>query len=264
MARSYSSSVGRNGVHIELWGWETFFSELGRFLESSGRNYSTANEAYATYVLERLEVCIISLNAIKLNLQQLRTETLTVYRDHVEQILSICRTLSVKWEQKIDAINMPDRISFRPALLRSTRGRPRFNISKEQLLYLCSLSFSWSDIAKMLGVSRMTIYRRRVEYRLTEDPRIVPTDAQLHTVVSDIQAGQPEIGEVMIMGRIRSMGYKVSRQRLRQEIRNSDPLHVALRWRGGLTSRHPYSVPGPNSLWHIGKYDDYVLSITLG
>ena len=80
--------------HIELWGWETFFSELGRFLESSGRNFSTANEAYATYVLERLEVCIISLNAIKLNLQQLRTGSLTVYRDHVEQILSICRTLN--------------------------------------------------------------------------------------------------------------------------------------------------------------------------
>ena len=64
----------------------------------------------------------------------------------------------------------------------------------------------------------------------------MPTEAQLHTVVSDIQAGQPEIGEVMIMGRIRLMGYKVSRQRLRQEIRNSYPLHVALRWRGVQTS----------------------------
>ena len=248
MASSTSS------VDTELWGWEAFFSELGRFLESSGRNFSTANEAYATFVLERLEVCIISLNTIKLNLQQLRTGAVTVYQDHVEQILSICRTLSVKWEQKIEAINTTDAINFQPALLRSTRGRPRFDISKEQLLYLCSLSFTWSDIAKLLGVSRMTIYRRRVEYRLTEEPRIVPTDAQLHTVISDIQADQPEIGEVMIMGRIRSMGYKVSRQRLRQEIRNSDPLHVALRWRGGLTSRRPYSVPGPNSLWHIGKY----------
>ena len=49
------------------------------------------------------------------------------------------------------------------------------------------------------------------------------------------------------------MGYKVSREQLRQEIRFSDPLHCALRWRGGLTSRYPYSVPGPNSLWHIGK-----------
>ena len=238
MARSFSSSAGsvnRNGVDTELWGWETFFSELGRFLESSGRNFSNANDAYVTYVLERLEVCIISLNAIKLNFQQLRTGTLTVYCDHVEQILSIYRTLSVKWEQKIEAINTTDGIRFRSALLRSTRGHPRFDISKEQLLYLCSLSFNWSDIAKTLGVSRMTIYRRRVEYRLTEEPMVVPTDLQLHTVVSEIQAGQPEIGEVMIMGRIRAMGYKVSRQRLRQEIRNSDPLRVVLRWRGGLT-----------------------------
>jgi len=34
----------------------------------------------------------------------------------------------------------------------------------------------------------------------------------------------------------------------------TDPLHTALRWRGNLTPRHPYSVAGPNSLWHIGKY----------
>ena len=77
-------------------GLGNFFIELERFLGSSGKKFSTANEAYATYVLERLKVCIISLNAIKLNLQQLRTETLTVYRDHVEQILSICLTLSIK------------------------------------------------------------------------------------------------------------------------------------------------------------------------
>jgi len=57
----------------------------------------------------------------------------------------------------------------------------------------------------------------------------------------------------MIMGQIRSMGYKVTRDRLRQEIRNADPLFTALRWRGGLTCRSPYSVAGPNSLWHIGK-----------
>ena len=54
---------------------------------------------------------------------------------------------------------MTDGIYFRSALLRLTRGRPRFDISKEQLLYLYSFSFSWSDIAKVLGVSRMTIYR---------------------------------------------------------------------------------------------------------
>jgi len=88
---------------------------------------------------------------------------------------------------------------------------------------------------------------------LLDDPRITPTDAQLHTIVTEIKRGQPELGEVMVMGRIRSMGYKVTRDRLRQEVRSADPLFTALRWRGGLTCRRPYNVPGPNSLWHIGK-----------
>ena len=104
----------------------------------------------------------------------------------------------------------------------------------------------------MLGVSRMTIHRRRVEYGTAQDPRSIPTDAQLRTIVREIKHGQPELGEVMVMGRVRSMGYNVSRDRLRRAIRLLDPLHTALRWRGGLTSRRPYSVPGPNSLWHIG------------
>ena len=99
MESLFSSSLNRNGVDTELLGLHRkFFSELGRFLESSGRNFSTANEAYTTYTLERLEVCIISLNAIKLNFQQLITGMLTVYCDHVEQILSMYCTLSVKWE----------------------------------------------------------------------------------------------------------------------------------------------------------------------
>ena len=38
-------------------------------------------------------------------------------------------------------------------------GRPRYEISKEQLEYLSSLSFKWNEIAALLGVSRMTIHR---------------------------------------------------------------------------------------------------------
>ena len=62
----------------------------------------------------------------------------------------------------------------------------------------------------------------------------------------------PEIGESLVWGRLRSMGLQVTRERVRQAIRRTDPLNTALRWRD-LVSRRPYSVPGPNSLWHIGK-----------
>ena len=244
---------GSDDEEVNLLGWETFFDELGRFLQSSGRAFESANEEYAKYVVERLEVCIISLHAVKESLQEATANSaISGYLEKVTEMLSICQTLSVKWEQKIDAATASQVYPPPPLQRRSGRGRPRFDITEEQLLYLSSLSFSWSDIAMMLGVSRMTIYRRRVQYGLVQDPASVPTDIQLRTIVREIKHGQPELGEVMVMGRVRSMGYKVTRDRLRQAIRQMDPLHTALRWRGGLTSRRPYSVPGPNSLWHIG------------
>lgn len=236
-----------------LTGWESFFEELGRFLESSSRDFDSANDRFANYVVERLEVCIIALHGLKENLEEVSSNATTAtYLEEIIELLRICRTLSVKWEEKLDA-NLPNHRYHLPVERRlGQRGRPRFQITKEQLLHLSSLSFSWSNIAAMLGVSRMTIYRRRIEYDLVQDPRSIPTDVQLRTIIREIKHGQPELGEVMVMGRIRSMGYKVTRDRLRQAIRSIDPLHTALRWRGGLTSRRPYSVPGPNSLWHIG------------
>ena len=72
-----------------------------------------------------------------------------------------------------------------------------------------------------------------------------------------MKLGHPELGEVLVMGRLRGMGYKVTQERLRQIIWSIDPLHTALRWRGGLTARRPYCVPESNSLWHIGKLYDH-------
>ena len=51
-----------------------------------------------------------------------------------------------------------------------------------------------------------------------------------------------------------ALGFRnhVTRSRLRQAIHDVDPINTALRWGGTVRSRRPYSVPGPNSLWHIG------------
>ena len=155
---------------------------MGRFFDSLGRQYSTANKALMEFVLEHLKLCIILLNAIKLNLHELRSstssasensadvETIQHYNVDSEEILDICHVLSVKWEQKIDEINATtSNQTLQTQLLGSSRGCPHFDIQREQLLYLSSMSFSWTDIARMLGVSHMTIYRRRVEYGLLQD-----------------------------------------------------------------------------------------------
>ena len=61
---------------------------------------------------------------------------------------------------------------------------------------------------------------------------------------SDADQGNTDgLGESMTTGRLRGLGVKATR----------DPIVASLRQMGYLTQRRPYSVPGPNSLWHLGE-----------
>ena len=132
------------------------------------------------------------------------------------------------------------------------RDRPRFNIQREQLLYLSSLGFSWTSIASLLGVSRMTLYRRRGELNLLTDPLRTLNDEELKDLLRNIRREHPNLGQTMMLGLVRARGYCVFRARLRDAVRQIDPLSTALRWHA-ITHRRQYTVPSPNSLWHIGK-----------
>ena len=67
-------------------------------------------------------------------------------------------------------------------------------------------------------------------------------------------------GVSMICGSLRARGMKVTRERVHQSLRSIDPIGVALRWPGGATRRRPYSVAGPNSLWHIGMSKSNIIN----
>ena len=64
--------------------------------------------------------------------------------------------------------------------------------------YLSFLGFSWSAIAALLGVSHMTIYRRRQEYGLLSDPQNTLSGQDLVTVLSHLRHEYPNIGETMV------------------------------------------------------------------
>ena len=148
---------------------------------------------------------------------------------------------------------MEDASYSTPLELTSHRGRPRFQISRDKLEYLWSLSFTWAEISSLLGVSRMTVYRRRVECGIVNEQRDVLSDPQLDTLVLELRRDLPYSGQTMILGRLRSMGFYTTRVRVRESLRRVDPLNTPLRWRGRVHHRRPYSVPGPNSLWHLGN-----------
>ena len=94
-------------------------------------------------------------------------------------------------------------------------------------------------------------FRRRVEFDPVES-LLELSDDDLLELVRQLQQDNPDVGESMAVGFVRSRGFRVSRARIRTALRASDPLSIALRWPGVITRRRVYSVAGPNSLWHIG------------
>lgn len=83
-------------------------------------------------------------------------------------------------------------------------------------------------------------------------PNLQLSDDDLLAAVREFQHDNPDVGVSMAVGLLRARGHKVTRARVRNALRLSDPLSRALRW-PGMTRRRVYSVAGPNSLWHIGK-----------
>ena len=95
--------------------------------------------------------------------------------------------------------------------------------------------------------------RRRLEYGLLQDPSSEISDQDLLSFVQEVKQTDPHCGIQMMCGRLRSRGYVVTRERVRNALRSLDPLYAVRSWPGLATKRRPYSVAGPNSLWHIGK-----------
>ena len=63
----------------------------------------------------------------------------------------------------------------------------------------------------LLGVSRMTIYHCRVECSMVNEPANTLTNQELCVLLERMRADFSYLGETMVWGRFRSLGYHVTR-----------------------------------------------------
>lgn len=83
------------------------------------------------------------------------------------------------------------------------RGRPKSEISREQLSYLTTdLCFSWEKSASLLGTSAKTLRRRGQEWNISKYTDI--SDQELDDVVSDVHHNFPSCGETLLIGHLQS------------------------------------------------------------
>ncbi len=240
--------------------WTEFFSHVSSFLTNCQRQYGIANKNFSEYAVEHLTVTIESLsNNIISVIHGSNVSTLAQMEESLNQLLQTLRHILNMWIEyceNLDVLQNRSRytVPVSTNIGNSRRGCPPYLIRKEQLEYLRSLSFSWVDISKLLMVSRMTLYRRRVEFGIVRISNLSISDPELTLLVQRTITQHPSVGQSFMWGVVRSQGYMVTRERVRRILRTCDPINTALRWGGIATPRQPYSVPGPNSLWHIRQY----------
>ena len=197
-----------------LWGWERFFDKLASFLRELNRQNGVANESYCEYAVERLEVCIHSVSALLRSTPGSATDDVTDVAAHysvqLAELLQCLRGLYNEWQRyRDDGQHLSPSTSYTvPTSQSNTPGRPKFVVSRDQICYLRSMSFTWVQIGRLLGVSYSTIYCRRQEYRLTSstDGNAI-TDSELRQVLRQIRRELPSLGQTLIWGRLRSMGF---------------------------------------------------------
>ena len=130
-------------------------------------------------------------------------------------------------------------------------GRPKILISVPALSLFRREGFSFIDIARIMGVSTKTIQRRRSELNIPDDLTYSNiSDLELDNLLRTIRLQQPSSGQQMLMGALRSLGFRIHRERLRDSLHRIDTFGMLNRW-AQIIPRRTYNVASPNSLWHI-------------
>ena len=95
-----------------------------------------------------------------------------------------------------DSFNCPKRTVQCLVTWTGARGRPAYIVSRAQLETFIELGFNYSTIARMIGVSKRTLLRRRVEYSLPVGVTFTDiTDGDLDVAVRGILQVCSGIGE---------------------------------------------------------------------
>ena len=144
-------------------GWSTYFDVIIQLLQEADRQYGVANQQYTQHVLERLEFSVHTCRIIRTQMES--NTALQSYQDSLDELLGCLHSIRHKWQEYQDILDSDSlsQLAYRvPVVHTGRQGRPRFGITKEQLEYLASLSFSWSEIAALIGVSRTTIFRYNI------------------------------------------------------------------------------------------------------
>ena len=133
------------------------------------------------------------------------------------------------------------------------RGRPRYNIPREQLELFLELGFSVPQMANMLGVSQSTVKRRMLTYSLSIRHTYTNISREdLDSEVSNVLEMFPNCGYRRMIGYLSARELRIQEHQVRECMHRVDPNGVLLRrLESTVIRRRGYNVFSSRSLYHI-------------
>lgn len=236
------------------------FSDIVELLDYCENHESNTSKQVIESIIYRLESAVRFMEQI--------LPILNEYKDDMSEATDNLKVLYHLWCRKFQEIGQRPSPSTHLAIYsvdppgffeKSGPGRPKFNIEEETLLHFRKLGFSWKEISRLLLVSRWTLWRRARELGIEDRTGFSDIeDEELdHTVRAFMTSQGCMVGYSMVRGHLRDLGIKVQRSRIRASIARVDPVNTRIRW-ATVISRRTYSVPAPNSLWHIDGHHSLI------
>lgn len=239
------AGVESSAIDDELESYFTGFNDLLQQLESCADNLVTE------YLERKLEDCVSILFGM---ICQLEIGESTEHRNDVLEPLKVLYELSYEKLEEISQKIIMEQASIDQGSgyyvpLEKTGGRPKFVVTKEQLLNFRETGMTWAKIAKCLNISERTLYRRVQEFDIDGKFSDV-SNTELDEMLKSIMALTPRAGESYIRGSLRGKGVRIQRWRVRERLQAIDPVGRATR-RSQAIRRRVYNVRAPNCLWHM-------------
>ncbi|KAI4892785.1 hypothetical protein NFI96_017023, partial [Prochilodus magdalenae] len=147
-----------------------------------------------------------------------------------------------------------EEVVHRLSLLNSdhaTPGRPSHILPVETLESYLIAGLSVRDTAVLFGVGGRTVYRHMAEHGIRVSDLFTSIDnGELDATVRRILSCHPNTGYEMMVGHLKAPGIRIQRHRVQEAMRREAPEGMRTLRLQTLRGRR-YTVPSPNSLWHI-------------
>ena len=98
-----------------VWGWQTFFDRLSRFLLSVDLRAGVANKTYVMYAMERLETCLMNVRLLKeclisfrdladVELEPDELQVVSLYNNQVSELLTCLEEVYYECQEYVDCL----------------------------------------------------------------------------------------------------------------------------------------------------------------